>query len=122
MPGTTTPEPSPFVQVVLHAVPAASITEMCVVEPSRREEALEEARVREALEELRRALGLRRGHRVDDALQRRRRGPAVEQPERVREQRAARGGRRVGEDLAIAVAHLHRLALDRVVAGEVRRA
>src|SRR5258708_33795443 len=35
VPGTTTPEPSPLVQVVLHAIPAASITEMWVVEPRR---------------------------------------------------------------------------------------
>ena len=35
MPGTTTPEPSPFVHVTAHARPAASTTEMCVVEPIR---------------------------------------------------------------------------------------
>ena len=37
VPGTTTPEPSPFVQVVLQAMPDASITAMWVVEPSRLE-------------------------------------------------------------------------------------
>ena len=61
VPGTTTPEPSPLVQVTLHARPSASSTEMCVVEPSlRSEEALEKALLGEALDELRRALGLAR--------------------------------------------------------------
>ncbi len=35
VPGTTSPEPSPLVHVTAHAQPASSITEMCVVEPSR---------------------------------------------------------------------------------------
>ena len=35
VPGTTIPEPSPLVHVTAHAQPASSITEMCVVEPSR---------------------------------------------------------------------------------------
>jgi hypothetical protein len=35
VPGTTTPEPSPFVQVTEHAQPSPSSTEMCVVDPSR---------------------------------------------------------------------------------------
>src|SRR5205823_1233082 len=35
VPGTTTPEPSPFEQVTAHAQPSASSTETCVVDPSR---------------------------------------------------------------------------------------
>ena len=35
VPGTTMPEPSPFVHVTEHAQPSPSSTEMCVVEPSR---------------------------------------------------------------------------------------
>ena len=35
VPGTTIPEPSPFVHVTAQARPAPSITEMCVVDPSR---------------------------------------------------------------------------------------
>ena len=35
VPGTTMPEPSPLVHVTEHARPAASSTEMCVVEPIR---------------------------------------------------------------------------------------
>ena len=65
MPGTTMPEPSPFVHVTEQAQPSASSTEMCVVEPSRRgHEALEEAGLGEAREELRRALGLGALHRA----------------------------------------------------------
>ena len=35
MPGTTSPQPSPFVHVTAHAQPSSSIAEMWVVEPSR---------------------------------------------------------------------------------------
>ena len=35
VPGTTRPEPSPFVHVTEHARPSPSRTEMCVVEPRR---------------------------------------------------------------------------------------
>ena len=35
VPGTTMPEPSPFVHVTEHARPSPSMTEMCVVEPIR---------------------------------------------------------------------------------------
>ena len=35
VPGTTIPEPSPFVHVTEHAQPSPSSTEMWVVEPSR---------------------------------------------------------------------------------------
>ena len=83
------------------------------------EEALQKAALREAFDELRCALRLRCRHRRDDALERRRSGPAVEQRERVRKQDAARGRRRVGEHDAIAVRHLHGLARDRSVAGEI---
>ena len=34
VPGTTTPDPSPFVQVTEHALPCESSTEMWVVDPS----------------------------------------------------------------------------------------
>ena len=34
VPGTITPEPSPFVHVTAHARPSRSSTEMCVVDPS----------------------------------------------------------------------------------------
>ena len=61
MPGTITPEPSPFVHVTAHARPSPSSTEMCVVEPTvRAHELLEEAGAVEALEELRRAGALGR--------------------------------------------------------------
>ena len=55
----------------------------------------------------------------DDHAQRRRLRAAIQQRQRVGQQRAARRRRRVGEDLAIAIAHPHRLALERLVAGEV---
>ncbi len=68
MPGTTTPEPSPFVHVALQASPSASITEMWVVEPSRDErKRSRKPSLVEALEELGGALGLRGVHRRDDA-------------------------------------------------------
>ena len=122
VPGTTTPEPSPFVQVALQRRPSASITEMCVVSPkAHREEALEKPLVAEALEEVRRALGLRCAHRLEHPVQRRRRRAAVEQGERVGEQRSPGGGRRVGQHLAIAVGHPSRLALDRPISGEIAR-
>ena len=35
VPGTTSPQPSPFVHVTAHAQPSASAAEMCVVAPSR---------------------------------------------------------------------------------------
>ena len=37
VPGTTTPEPSPFVHVTEQARPSPSTTEMCVVEPQLRD-------------------------------------------------------------------------------------
>ena len=110
VPGTTTPEPSPLVHVTLQARPSESSTEMCVVEPSfGGEEPLEEALLREPLHELRCALALSRAHRSDDGPQRRGRGVAIEQRQRVGEQRAARRRRRVGEHHAVAVGDAQRL-------------
>ncbi len=94
---------------------------MCVVEPRR--VARKRSRkpvLGKPLDELRRALGLGGRHRLDDpaggvgGL-----GPRSSSAERVGQQRPARRRRRVGEDLAVAVADPHRLALDRAVAGEV---
>ena len=66
VPGTTTPEPSPFVHVTAHAIPSASITEMCVVEPSVK------PRIAERRDERRRARRLRALHRGDESPGRRR--------------------------------------------------
>ena len=124
VPGTTMPEPSPLVHVTAHAQPASSITEMCVVEPSRLAmKRLEEAGLGEPVEERRRALGLRALHRPRERPPRPgARVPALEQRERVGQQRAAGARRRVGEHLAPAVGDAHRLARDRLVGGEVRAA
>ena len=124
VPGTTMPDPSPFVQVTEQARPAPSMTEMCVVEPMREpsepRNELREALLGESLEELGRALVLRLLHRGDDRLQRRRPARrAVQPPEREREQDPAGRGRRVREDVAAAVAHAQRHALDRLVAAQV---
>ena len=71
VPGTTSPEPVPFEQVTLAHMPSPSTAVMWVVEPSRSaaEEALGEALVVEAGEELLRALGLGRLHRRDHGLE-----------------------------------------------------
>ena len=87
---------------------------------TRAEEALEEALLDQALDELGRALRLGGGHRIDDPAQRRRRGAAVEQGQRVCEQDPSRRRRRVGQDLTVAVAHAHGRPRDRLIAGEVR--
>ena len=121
VPGTTMPEPSPFVQVTEHARPAASTTEMCVVEPIReREQPRAEAGLAEALDELRRARGLRLLHRAHDdarAAAATASGRAAAATARAGSRRptaagsSARRGR--GSDIA------QRLARDRLVAREV---
>ena len=75
VPGTTIPAPSPFEHVTLHA-PPARVDHRDVrrrAEPAG-EEALGEARLVEPVEERGRALALRRVHRGDERLQRRRAG------------------------------------------------
>ncbi len=124
VPGTTTPEPSPLVHVALHARPSASSTEMCVVAPRRearkrsRKPVLARARRRTpaCARPARRAIASTTPRSVGGA------GAAVEQRERVGEQRAAGRRRRVGQHVAVAVADPHRLALDRAIAGEIARA
>ena len=121
MPGTTTPEPSPLVHVALHAHPVARRSPRCA--SSRPAAWRGSARGSPP----RSSPSTNSGVRSDCAAaiasttsaQRRRRGPAIEQRERVGEQRAAGRRRRVGEDSPVAVAHPHRLALDRAVAGEI---
>ncbi len=82
------------------------------------EEALEEALLAQPLHELGRALRLRRFHRRDEPVERGRRGTAIEQRKRIREQDAARGGRRVREHGAVAVPDVKRGARDGLVARE----
>ena len=67
VPGTTRPEPSPFVHVTEHARPSPSRTEMCVVEP-RREASRRSAKpgLDEALDERGRAQRLGLLHDGDD--------------------------------------------------------
>ena len=86
---------------------------------ARGEEAVGEARVGEAGEELGRALRVRALGDLDELERARRRRDPVEERERVGDQDPARRGRRVGEDLAPAVGDAHRLARDHRVGGEV---
>ena len=74
VPGTTMPEPSPFVHVTEQARPSASMTVRCVVEPIREPSSrAREAGLAEPLDELRRARRLRLLHRAHDERERRRR-------------------------------------------------
>ncbi len=122
VPGTTTPEPSPFVHVTAHARPAASTTEMCVVDPMR-EPSRRGAKPGSPSPSTncRRALGLGRLHRADDRRERRRRAaPGRAGAATSAQQDAARRRRRVRQHVAPAVAHVERLARDRLVAAQVR--
>jgi hypothetical protein len=82
-------------------------------------ERVQEAGLGEPVQERRRALGLRRLHRARELDGVRRVAAALEQRQRVGEQRAARTRRRVGQHLAAAVSDAHRLARDRLVGRQV---
>jgi hypothetical protein len=83
-------------------------------EPARAE-ARREAGVGEVVEELRRALGLRPGHRAHEVL------PALDEREDVGDEDPARGRGRVRQDLAAVVARGDRIARYRRVGLEVAR-
>src|ERR1039458_2780483 len=84
-------------------------------------ETLQETLLVEPFQELGRTLRLSRRHRLHDTAQGWRRGTAIQERQRVCEQRPTCRGRRVGENLTIAVADLYGLALFRAIAREVIR-
>ena len=109
VPGTTIPDPSPLEQVTAQARPWPSITDTWVVAPGPR------AAKRSANPASERPSGTRACARPEPGPWRRRVAPgvdpgalAVQQRQRVGDQHAARRGRRVGQDLAVAVADSQR--------------
>ena len=124
VPGTTTPELLPFVQVTEHARPSPSRTETCVVEPrfAARKRSRKPGSPRPAVNSVVRSAWTSSITPTSSAARRLARRGGVEPREREREQDAAGGRRRVREDAPPAVGGVHRLARDRRVGGEVARA
>ena len=121
MPGTITPQPSPFVHVTAHAQPSASMAEMWVVAPSRpaMNVAPNPGSAR-AVEEGGRPLPLGGFHGGDERADDGRGRCPVEQREREREEDAAGVGRRVRRHRPPPVGGADGLARDGGVGGEVR--
>ena len=132
VPGTTTPEQEPFEQVTDAQPPSASITEMCVVLPSRERTSVATVSSASLAGTARGSPRCRsparnsssRARLVDAITSAITSGPcgraeALEDAERVRDQDPARRRRRVGEHLAALVGHPRGLALDHLVRGEV---
>ena len=131
VPGTTTPEHEPFEQVTVAQPPSASITEMCVVDPSReRTSVATVSSASSARKLLEVALGCpgpsrksasraRLVEAITSAIVRRVARPLqpLEDAERVGDQDAARRRRRVGEHLAAVVAHPRRARAPRPGSG-----